>query len=55
MNCSSCEKRGTNKDDETDSGEAPVGSSVEDIVEDLERHEADDVPVIHVENPNKPE
>ena len=39
-----------NKDEEI-----PVENSVEEIVEDLEKHETEDVPVIHVENPNKPE
>ena len=28
---------------------------VEETVEELEKHEADDVPTIKVENPNKPE
>lgn len=30
-------------------------SPVDEIVEDLEKHEAEDVPTIHVENPEKPE
>jgi len=28
---------------------------VEEIVDDLEKHEAEDIPVIHVEDPDKPE
>ena len=41
-----------NKDEED---AATDTATVEEIVEDLEKHEADDIPVIHVENPNKPE
>lgn len=39
-----------NKDDGT-----PAENKAEEIVEDLKKHETEDVPVIHVENPNKPE
>lgn len=31
------------------------GTTVEEIVEDLEKHEADDIPTIHVEKPYRPE
>ena len=44
---------GENKDDATDTGADTA--SAEEIVEDLEKHEAGDIPVIHVENPNTPE
>lgn len=44
-----------NKDDEAAPHEEPGEKSAEEIVEDLEKHEADDTPVIHVEDPNKPE
>ena len=30
-------------------------TTVDEIVRDLEKHEADEVPAIHVENPDKPE
>ena len=44
-----------NEPDETGSDEHPAGNTVEEIVEDLEKHETEGIPVIHVENPNKPE
>ena len=44
-----------NEPDETASDEHPAENTVEEIVEDLEKHETEDIPVIHVENPNKPE
>lgn len=44
-----------NEPDESASDEHPVENTVEEIVEDLEKHEKEDIPVIHVENPNKPE
>ena len=44
-----------NEPDEAASGEHPAENTVDEIVEDLEKHEKEDVPVIHVENPNKPE
>ena len=44
-----------NEPDESASDEHPAGNTVEEIVEDLEKHETEDIPVIHVENPNKPE
>ena len=44
-----------NKPDETDSDDHPVENTADEIVEDLEKHEAEDIPVIHVENPNKSE
>ena len=37
------------------SDEHPAENPVEEIVEELEKHETEDIPVIHVENPNKPE
>ena len=44
-----------NVPDEAVSGDHPAESTVEEIVEDLEKHEAEDIPVIHVEDPDKPE
>jgi hypothetical protein len=45
-----------NKPDEADSEDAPAQDTVDEIVDELEKHEADDdIPVIHVEKPNKPE
>ena len=44
-----------NEPDESASDEHPVENTVEEIVEDLEKHETEDIPVIHVENPDKPE
>lgn len=44
-----------NQDGEEASGEEPVENHAEEIVKDLEKHEAEDTPVIHVEDPNKPE
>ena len=44
---------------EETAGDEPAGDSavntVEEIVEELEKHEADDVPVIHVEDPVQPD
>ena len=45
-----------NEPDETVSGEKPAEDTVEEIVDDLEKHQAeDDIPVIHAEKPEKPE
>ena len=44
-----------NEEDEAASEEKPEENSVEEIVEDPEKKEADDIPVIPVENTNKPE
>lgn len=41
--------------EENEPDEEPAENTVNEIVEDLEKHEADDIPVIHVENTNKPE
>ena len=43
------------KENEDDEDTAAGTATAEEIVEDLEKHEADDAPVIHVENPNNPE
>lgn len=42
-----------NEDEEAEAGADTA--SAEEVVEVLEKHETDDTPVIHVENPNKPE
>ena len=42
------------EDQEKPADEAEA-KAVEETVEELEKHEADDIPTIHVENPNKPE
>ena len=49
-----CPEGKENEDDEATSEEKPA-ENVEEIVEDLEKHEADDIPVIHVEKTDKPE
>ena len=41
-----------NKDDEDHAADP---AAAEEIAEDLEKHEVEDVPVIHVEDPEKPE
>ena len=44
-----------NKPDEAASDDHPAESTAEEIVEDPEKHEAEDIPVIHAEDPDKPE
>ena len=44
-----------NEDDETASDETTVENSAEEIAEDPQKNEADDIPTINAENPNKPE
>ena len=44
-----------NKPDEPASDDNPVEDTLEEIAEELEKHEAEDIPVIHVENPDRPE
>ena len=44
-----------NEPDEEASGDHPAENTVKEIVDELEKHETEDIPVIHVENPNKPE
>ena len=43
------------KPEEADSADAPAEDTVDEIVEELEKHETDDIPVIHVEKTDKPE
>ena len=44
-----------NEPDEAVPDDEPAEETVEEIVEDLEKHETEDIPVIHVEDPNRPE
>lgn len=44
-----------NEPDKAASDDHPAENTVEEIVDDLEKHEAEDIPVIHVEDPDKPE
>ena len=45
-----------NEPEEVASDEKPAEKTAEEIVEDLEKHQAeDDIPVIHAEKPEKPE
>ena len=44
-----------NEPDGTASDEDPAENTAEEIAEDPEKHDADDIPTIHAENPDKPE
>jgi hypothetical protein len=43
------------EEDREEPADEAEANAVEETVEELEKHEADDIPTIHVENPNKPE
>ena len=50
-----CPAEEEDKPDEPASDEEPVEDTAEEIEEDPEKQNADDIPTIHVENPDKPE